>query len=258
MHKLSYSPGTSLLHRLYPLTKFAWLLLTTIFAFILNRAELLAITAFFSFILLLLIKPDMSKVRGFRLALATGLILFVLYFLFDKQGKTLLDPGIEILRITSSGFNLGLLISSRFLLIIFTSYLFILTTKPNDIAYALMKIGLPYRYGFMLVTALRLAPILEEEGQTIYKAQLLRGVRYDQGSIFKILNIIKQFLTPLLISALRRTDKLVFSMEGRGFGRQTERTFHKSPIATRLDLLISLILIVYFASLLFLNYWRTL
>ncbi len=258
MHKLSYSPGNSLLHRLYPLTKFVWLLLTTIFAFIVNRPELIAITAFIAFVLLLLIKPDISKVRGFRLALATGFILCVLYILFDKQGKILLEPGIEILRITSSGFNLGLLISSRFLLIIFSSYLFILTTKPNDIAYALMKIGLPYRYGFMLVTALRLAPILEEEGQTIYKAQILRGVRYDQGSVFKILNLIKQFLTPLLISALRRTDKLVFSMEGRGFGRQTERTFHKSPIATSLDLLISLILMVYFASLLFLNYWRPL
>jgi energy-coupling factor transport system permease protein len=258
MRKLTYSPGNSLLHRLYPLTKFTWLLLTTIYAFIVNRAELLVITAFFSLVMLLLVKPDISKVRGFRLALATGLTLVVLYILFDKQGKTLLDPGIGLLRVTSSGFNLGLLISSRFLLIIFSSYLFILTTKPNDIAYALMKIGLPYRYGFMLVTALRLAPILEEEGQTIYKAQLLRGVRYDQGGVIKILNLIKQFLTPLLISALRRTDKLVFSMEGRGFGRQTGRTFHRSQKATRLDLFISLILIVYFASLLFLNYWRAL
>jgi len=258
MHKLTYSPGHSLLHRLYPITKFTWLLLTTTFAFIVNWAELLAITAFFSLILLLLIKPDILTVRGFRMALATGLMLFVLYILFDKQGKNLLDPGIGFLQITSNGLNLGLLISSRFLLIIFSSYLFILTTKPNDLAYALMKIGLPYRYGFMLVTALRLAPILEEEGQTIYRAQLLRGARYDQGSVIKILNLIKQFLTPLLISALRRTDKLVFSMEGRGFGRQTERTFHRAPKATRLDLFVSLILIFYFGSLFLLNYWRTL
>jgi len=258
MHKLSYFPGNSFLHRLYPLTKFAWLIVGTLFAFILNQAELLAITALLSLVVLVLIKPNISKVRGFRMALATGIILIALYILFDKQGKTLLDSGIDLLRITSSGFNLGLLISSRFLLIIFLSYLFILTTKPNDLAYALMKIGLPYRYGFMLVTALRLAPILEEEGQTIYKAQLLRGVRYDQGSVFKIMNLVKQFLTPLLISALRRTDKLVFSMEGRGFGRQTERTFHKSPSATRLDLLVSLILIFYFASLVLLNYGRAL
>jgi len=258
MHKLTYFPGKSVLHRLYPLTKFAWLLVGTLFAFILNQAELLAISAVISLVVLLSIKPNISKVRGFRLAFATGFILISLYVLFDKQGKTLLDPGIDLLRITSSGFNLGLLISSRFLLIIFLSYLFILTTKPNDIAYALMKIGLPYRYGFMLVTAIRLAPILEEEGQIIYKAQLLRGVRYDQGSVIKILDLIKQFLTPLLISALRRTDKLVFSMEGRGFGRQTERTFHRAPKATRLDLFVSLILIFYFGSLFLLNYWRTL
>ncbi|MDY6846865.1 MAG: hypothetical protein SVP52_06985, partial [Chloroflexota bacterium] len=75
MHKLSYFPGHSFLHRLYPLTKFAWLLVGTLFAFILNNPEMLAITALLSLVVLVWTKPNISKVRGFRLALATGFIL---------------------------------------------------------------------------------------------------------------------------------------------------------------------------------------
>ncbi|MGI6708007.1 MAG: hypothetical protein ACOX33_02585 [Dethiobacteria bacterium] len=43
--------------------------------------------------------------------------------------------------------NHGLLLVFRFLNIIGSSYLFVATTDPNRLAYALMQAGLPYRYG---------------------------------------------------------------------------------------------------------------
>jgi energy-coupling factor transport system permease protein len=117
-----------------------------------------------------------------------------------------------------------------------------------------MKLGLPYRYGFMLVTALRLAPILEKEAQTIYRAQLVRGIQYDRGNIKKLFLLIQQFLTPLIISALRRADRLVFSMEGRGFGRYKNRTYRNQTSPTSLDLQASLSLFLLFAIFIFINY----
>jgi len=51
----------------------------------------------------------------------------------------------------------------RFLNIIGASYLFVATTDPNRLAYALMQAGLPYRYGFMLITALRFIPLFQLE-----------------------------------------------------------------------------------------------
>lgn len=256
MHKLSYRPGHSLAHRLYPLTKFMWLLAGTVFVFIIQDGRLLIITAGLLALILVFIHPQIWHIRGFRLAFFTGLALFVLYLLFEKSGQVIYDPGIHILQITSGGILLGLRFSGRFLAIVFMSYIFILTTDPSDLAYALMKFGLPYRYGFMLVTALRLAPVMEEESRTIYHAQLVRGIRYDQTSILKVPLLVQQFLTPLLISAIRRADKLVFSMEGRGFGAQKTRTFRKRPAMTSSDLYISLAFIVYFAALLILNYGR--
>ncbi len=95
---------------------------------------------------------------------------------------------------------------------------------------------------------------MEDEGRTIYHAQLVRGIRYDQGGLKKILLMIQQFMTPLLISALRRADKLVFSMEGRGFGKYQTRTFRRTASPTHLDITISFALLIFFILMIAINY----
>jgi len=254
MHKLAYQQGQTIIHRLYPIAKFAWLLLGSILVFVIQNEYILWFLTLILLWILTSLKSDIWHVRGFKLTLITGVLLLVLYILFDKSGALLLDPGFKFLSITSGGLGLGLRVSGRFLAIVFMSYIFILTTDPNQLAYTLMEIGLPYRYGFMLVTALRLAPILEEEGKTIYRAQLVRGIRYDQRNLKKLFLIIQQFLTPLLISALRRADKLVFSMEGRGFGKYPTRTFRNQEKPTSLDWQVSIGLGLFFSVLLLISF----
>ncbi len=249
MHKLAFIPGNSLIHSLYPITKLFWLIFASIILFIISSGYLLMGMAAIFLLLLFSIHPQIWKVRGFRFVLTTGLVLFFLYLLFVKDGQTILNADLEIFKITSNGIEAGLLYCGRFYAIVFMSYLFILTTNPSQLAYALMRLGLTYRYGFMLVTTLRLAPILEEEGRTIYRAQLVRGIRYDQGNLKKILLLVRQFLTPLLISSLRRADRLYFSMEGRGFGRYKKRTFREHSQPTKNDLFVSLGLIIFITGL---------
>ena len=254
MRKLAFFSGTSLLHRLYPLSKLAWLILGTILILTLtNSWIILALTCIILFGLLM-IYPRIWQMRGFRLVFLTGVVLFLLYLLFNKSGEILLNPGPYLLQITSGGLMKGLRFSGRFMAIVFLSNLFILTTEPSDLAYALMKIGVPYRYGFMLVTALRLGPILEDEGQTIYKAQLTRGVRYDQGGPKKWVLLTTQFLTPLLISALQRADSLVFSMEGRGFDQHPQRTFRNRTKPSQLDLAFNILMAVIACTCIILNF----
>lgn len=254
MHKLTYQPGVSFLHRLYPLTKFFWLILASILIFIINNPYILLMTAGMSMFLLFLIFPDIWSVRGFRFVLGTSLLLFILYLLFEKSGRVLLFVDYPFITITSTGLQTGLLVSSRYLSIILFSYFFILSTDPNHLAYALMALGLPYRFGFMLVTALRLAPILEQEGLTIYRAQLVRGVEYDHKGLKKIFLLIQQFLTPLIFVALKRADNLVFSMEGRGFGQYHTRSFRSQSKPTYLDTIVNICCFLYFSTALLLNY----
>jgi energy-coupling factor transport system permease protein len=119
--------------------------------------------------------------------------------------------------------------------VVLLSYLFVLTTEPNDLAYALMCAGLPYRYGFALITALRLVPVFEEEGRIVYNAQLARGVEYDVRSPRRLVVLGRQFFLPLLVSALGKVDTLAVSMEGRCFGRYPTRTFLREVHVSRLD-----------------------
>ena len=254
MRKLTFRPGTSFFHQLYPLDKLVWLLILSLLILIVTKGALTLALAIFALIILIALFPQIWRIRGIRLVLFTGFFLFILYILFDKTGQLLWDPGISLFRITQNGLSSGLLFSSRFLAIVMLSYVFILTTNPSELAYTLMRVGLPYRYGFMLITALRLAPILEDEGQTITQAQLARGVRYDQGTLKRIPLLVQQFMTPLLISALRRADKLVFSMEGRGFGQYPDRSFRQMSVPTYRDVIFNFLLVPLTVLFLILNY----
>ena len=175
----------------------------------------------------------LRSVRGTRLFVATALLLGLLQAVFVDQGAVLLEIG--PLTVTAGGVEAGIYVAGRFLSVILLSYLFVLTTEPNDLAYALMRAGLPYRYGFALITALRLVPAFEQEGQTVYNAQLARGVQYDVRSPRRFLALARQFVLPLLVSALGRVDAMAVSMEGRCFGKYPSRTFLREVRATWRD-----------------------
>jgi len=235
--KILYQSKSSWLHRLHPLVKLCWLVTLSVALFIIHNPVwvltvlLLAALAFPSAQLAL-----RRDVRGARFLAIMGFLLFSLQAVFNHTGRTLvhLPLGQLNLTLTSGGLTAGVYIGGRFLALIFMSYLFVLTTEPSALACALMQIGLPYRYGFVLITALRLAPIFEIEGNTVYQAQLTRGVQYDIRSPRKFLTLARQLLLPLLISALSKVDALAVSMEGRCFGKYPTRTYRQtSEFATR-------------------------
>lgn len=221
--RITYHPGDSFLHRLHPLVKAAWLVGGTLFVFAVGSPWLVL-----GAVALLLLGFSMAgvrlgKIRGTRLFVTTALLLGLLQVLFVREGGVLLQVGPLI--VTTGGLQAAAYIAGRFLAIILLSYLFVLTTEPNELAYGLMRAGLPYRYGFALITALRLVPTFEQEGQIVYNAQLARGVEYDLRSPRRFVTLARQFFLPLLVSALGKVDSLSVSMEGRCFGKYPERTF---------------------------------
>ena len=184
----------------------------------------------------------LGQVRGTRLFASTALVLAVLQILFVRSGPVLVQIG--PLAPTVGGVRAGIYVAGRFLSVVFLSYLFVLTTDPNGLAYALMRAGLPYRYGFTLITALRLVPTFEQEGQIVYNAQLARGVQYDARSPRRFLTLARQFFLPLLVSALGKVDALAVSMEGRCFGKYPTRTFLRTVRFTRLDATAAILLLL--------------
>ena len=118
LRKLTYRPGQSFFHQLYPLDKLIWLLILSVVILIVTRGILTALLAALTLATLISLFPQIWQVRGFRLVCFTALFLFILYVLFDKTGSILWDPGLRIFRITQNGITSGLLFGSRFLAIV--------------------------------------------------------------------------------------------------------------------------------------------
>ncbi len=248
--RITYHPGHSLLHRLHPLTKAAWLLFGTVAVFAVASPWAVVGAVVLLLLGFLVAGVRLGRVRGTRLFVTTALLLGAIQVLFVREGAALAEIGPLV--VTAGGVERGVYVGGRFLSVVLLSYLFVLTTEPNDLAYALMRAGLPYRYGFALITALRLVPAFEQEGQIVYNAQLARGVRYDARSPRRFLTLARQFVLPLLVSALGKVDALAVSMEGRCFGKYPTRTFLRQTRATWRD---GVALGVLVAGILAIGYW---
>jgi energy-coupling factor transport system permease protein len=244
--RIAYQPGDSILHRLHPLVKAAWMLFGTILVFVVSSPWLVLAVLGLVFFASSVAGLRLGKVRGTRLFITTALLLGALQILFVRQGAMLMRVG--SLALTVGGVKAGVYVAGRFLSVVFLSYLFVLTTDPNNLAYALMQAGLSYRYGFTLITALRLVPIFEQEGQIVYSAQLARGVQYDTRSPRRFLTMARQFFLPLLVSALGKVDALAVSMEGRCFGKYPTRTFLRVVHIARQDVTATILLLLCIAA----------
>ena len=222
-HRIAYVPGSSLVHTLHPLVKAAWLTGLTGLVFLIARSWIVLGVLALSLGLLAVSRVSLKGRRGTRVLFITAFMLAALQLAFQRGGGTVVQVG--TLTVTQEGVEAAIYIAGRFLSVVILSYVFVFTTEPGDLAYALMRAGLPYRYGFALVTALRLVPIFEAEAQTVYEAQLARGIGHDVRSPRRMLGWLRQLVMPVLSSALGRVDTLAVSMEGRGFGRYPNRTF---------------------------------
>lgn len=119
----------------------------------------------------------------------------------------------------------GVQMSVRFLNIILGSHLFVSTTSAEDLAYTLMRVGVPYRYGFTLLIALRFVPYFRLQSNTVLQAQMVRGIGVDRPSLKGVWCMARYTLVPLVVTALGRVESLAISMEGRCFGLHPRRTF---------------------------------
>lgn len=226
---MTYRPGDSLLHRLHPLVKLIWLLWGTVAVFLFSSATLpLAVAAAALAALWSAgIRPWRSP--GLRLWAAVGMMVLFVQAALIREGAPLLWF------ITTGGLTAGLRALGRLLAVILMSTTFVTTTEPYALACALMKFGLPYRWGFALVTALRLAPVFRLEAHHVYRAQLVRGVAYGTPGPRRYWLMLQRLALPLVVSALRNAQALSWSMEGRAFGLHPRRTFVHSPTLRRRD-----------------------
>lgn len=225
---VSYCKGDTVLHRLNPLAKLSAVFAGCTALFLIGSvtfavAFLLAVMAFATIVgagqVLRLVRSRFVSVLGLWLILANAL--------FVSAGRVLLSLELHFFRltITDVGLLTGIMMAVRVLTILLMSGIFISTTDPAALVYSLMKRGVPYRYGFMLIIMLRFAPVFERESKIVSNAQKMRGLEIDKRNVKLLWRAIRYTFVPLIISALSKVESLVVSMEGRAFGYRRTRTF---------------------------------
>jgi energy-coupling factor transport system permease protein len=259
--RLGYVPRKSFIHDLDPITKLIALVCCVLLVII--YGGLLFLGMVFVLILALFIASGIGLFliyRKLRFIMTFGLLIFFSYLIFVQTGEVLasIKPlgflGFDwSFSITKDGFLGGLEIALRFLTIISLSMLFVSTTDPAKLAHGLMRSGLPYRYGFMLIATLRFIPVFDMEASTVQHAQKARGLDIDKKGIGRIFKLAKYTFVPLLASALTRVDSLTRSMEGRGFGASRKRTYFRQVKVRNRDWILGLGVLVTTVLLLFIK-----
>lgn len=163
----------------------------------------------------------------YRLRLLVGLIFvmtFLIWTLFygpDGQPPLFRVGRFEISH-TAPWFALGM--ATKLVVILCAGILFLSVTRIEELAYALHRVGLPYKIGFTMSLAFRLVPVFLDAAGTVVQAQRCRGLDFDQGGVWERLRRYIPVIVPVFMGALRRADNMAMALEARGFQSQRTRT----------------------------------
>jgi energy-coupling factor transporter transmembrane protein EcfT len=184
-----------------------------------------------------------ALLRRGRFLLLFALVLVFAQVLFVRGGEPLFSFWS---RPTARGIEIGAAMALRFLLIVSSSLLFVLTTGADRLGSWIARSGLPHRYGTVVVLALRFAPFFQQELRAVRDAQRVRGIDASLRTPRGLLRAVRYTFVPVLVAGLSRADALAISMVSRGFGLSLRRTARPGPPLGWRDLvgvLLSLLLV---------------
>ena len=169
--------------------------------------------------------PIAAFLRSLRFVLIFAAILFVAQVLSIREGALVISG---LARVTDAGLLAGAGMALRFLVVLASSLLFVSVVDPDRLAGTLIRLGIPYRYGYLLILALRFVPFFQRELRIVREAQRIRGLQASIRSLRGIRRAIRYTFVPVLVSGLMRVDSIALSMKGRCFGLHPRRT-HPKP-----------------------------
>ena len=230
---IDYIPGTSLLHRLNPVTKLALAAGIILATFLGDTYPLLIALLALTFALGAYARAAGGLVSLSKLMVPLSLIMLVLQTAFIRTGNPV------ALWVTTDGLVTGTKAALRLLGVALPLILMLTVTKLNDLANAVVEVlHVPYRYAFTFTTALRFVPVFSQEMNAIMEAQTARGVEYDTKNPLKKIHLMLPLCVPLLVSSVGKTDATALAAEQRGFYLRTRASSYKRYPIKGMDIAI--------------------
>jgi energy-coupling factor transport system permease protein len=236
-----YIDGNSLLHRLDPRTKMAWLCFSIVLAFIFyNPIVPLVVILVLTTTLLFATGKKLLSNSLFRLIPIILLTVTLLHGFVNPIGVTSILIGNSPIHLPYfgdmkwEGLYVGIVFSLRIISVFLASLILVLTTRPEDLVTAIVKLGVPFQYASLLGMSLQMIPIMQEEARIIIQAQRARGLR--ENNIKEKIQALVPLFVPLAVGSMQRAETTAMVLEARAFGALVHRTELRPIRLTRLDL----------------------
>jgi energy-coupling factor transport system permease protein len=217
-----YVSGRSPLHSAHPFTKGVLTLTSIALAFI--APSLPWVIGIGGVLLILMAIAGVIRrfvVLALALLLPLTLLLLIVQGLVNPANRTVLVP-LGPLSLYREGISIAILTAARLADLIAATFLFSFTTKPADLAEALIQRGLSPRIGYVVQSALQIIPQTLETADRIRDAQRARGLE-TEGPIVKRARAFLPLLLPVVLSSLVATEERAMALEVRGFGLRGRR-----------------------------------
>jgi energy-coupling factor transport system permease protein len=237
-----YLDKDTFVHRLDPRTKMFLLLGAFALPFVfLNPLYVLAVLAlvlFFGYL-----ARCLANLRRIWFILFMIVIVTPILWAVVGSGRTPLFLFVE-----REALLYGLTAAQRIVITVFAGMIFLSTTRNEEVAIGLVRLGIPYRFAFAVSTALRLVPTIVATGLTIGQAQRSRGLDLESGNIIRRIRKHLPLLVPVFVTTVRSTNVFSMALESKGFGARPRRTYFLHTAMGRNDALVILVFLAILAG----------
>ena len=241
MISYKYTDKGTVIHKLNPWCKLAWIASVFILALLFDNPVYLLLLFLSTLPLVLAARIWKEWASLMKLFLLLSLLIIVINALASNRGSHVLYqipfaiPLVGAPKITLEAILCGAGNSLRLLAIVSAFTMLTFTIHPDDLMLVLMKAKLPYKSVLVTSLSTKFVPALIGDAQCIADVQRSRGLEFDKGSRIQKAKNHMAIAMPLLSNSLDRAVQVAEAMESRAFGSGKNRTFYKELTMSRLD-----------------------
>lgn len=225
--RIEYQPGDSLLHRLDVRVKLFGFVVILVATFLFGRWEINLGLTVLAVVLTMWARVGLRRVLTTLAPLAVIVVIVMIFaaYSFRADGvsdsanaEVLLSLPNGALALTKGAVSYGVSLGLRIVTMVLMTLLLLFTTPVDDFVAAMRQAHVPHVIVFIVMTALRFIPTMQQRAEQVLDAQRARGAHIDDGGTLRRIRAFVPVMVPLLTSGIRMSDDLAAAMINRGWG----------------------------------------
>ena len=218
-----YVPRDSLIHRLDPLTKIVYVVVSIAAAYLLDSLLEVLLVVLVSMGLLLLGKVFRNILPVIALSFLLILSIVIVQGFFNPINETLLYE-LGPIKFYKEGLTVAVRLAMRVINMVCAFGVLVLTTSPTELVERLQQKGMSPKIGYVILSVLQIIPQLRATYNKIQDAQRSRGME-TEGNLAVRVKAFFPLLGPVILNALNDTRERSIALDVRGFDRSTPKSY---------------------------------